>query len=470
MKKLLKAILTLAAATTAFGYLASCSGGGEDEVVIPFETAGAVGNVVTFNIHTDSTDTSNKITMKYRRSEAGAKEKIVLQDAVYKTQLNGGEVKTMTGDLIFSLNTYGSCFCFAEGESSSPEACEQNHYNASGAIINSDNCAEYQCELSYGQALKAGDVVKFQIVNAKYQIEEDATAEQSSIIPNVKVVLVDAAPAVNYYKEIFTYTKEAEGGTGYPKVIKDGTTLEAGQTVDHGILDASATFMDYNQVIVPSSKFVGFEAGDSLVVTYTCPEAQYHQLQFVFSVESLKIEKNVNTAGSIEVQFNDAQAADVVANGLTLQGHGFTATKIVINKGTGTYVPPVSAGLLSEAFDMNDWGAHATVASSKFTGTDVKVLKFTIDVGTVTSDYVLKLKDGDWAAYYKNGTVTGGTLDSAATGDNEGSINFTAPASGTPTIVTYTPTAEEWTTLTSKGLVMFGYGGKITKLELADVE
>ena len=73
-------------------------------------------------------------------------------------------------------------------------------------------------------------------------------------------------------------------------------------------------------------------------------------------------------------------------------------------------------------------------------------------------EYVnVKLQAGDWSqdnVFYK-GVVTGGSIS-----------NDVIELSTSTTSFTYTPTADEWEIIKSKGIVVYGYGIKITKINL----
>lgn len=115
-------------------------------------------------------------------------------------------------------------------------------------------------------------------------------------------------------------------------------------------------------------------------------------------------------------------------------------------------------GLLSEALDLSDsaWGVNTTINASAFSAaTDSTKLVFT-STSTTVNDYInVKLQAADWSTVFDQGDMTGGSV-------GEGVL---VPSSAQGTF-TYKPTAEEWSEIKSKGLVVYGYGIKITKIVL----
>ena len=116
--------------------------------------------------------------------------------------------------------------------------------------------------------------------------------------------------------------------------------------------------------------------------------------------------------------------------------------------------------IVSEPLDLTDWDVQKVLAASVFA--DAKAnsrLAFTYEPCSVAADYKnVKLQAGDWSKddVYYNGDISGDA--------NLGSgVLVPTAASGD---FAYYPTADEWTSIKAKGMVIYGFGVKITKVEL----
>ncbi|MBQ8013917.1 MAG: hypothetical protein IJ257_05935 [Treponema sp.] len=376
MKKLLKTMVAAYAALALFGTFVSCSNDGDDEsdpyavkpagtqegggktggnqtsgdTVTSFDENG-IGNIITFMINADSTGTSNKITLKYMRSAKSAKEKITLTGAEYLVQHNSGTIVKKTGDLVFSLNNYGSCFeeGFEEGKPVTDEMRKASGKYKDGSTELKDpatDACEYQCELSYAESLKTGDTVKFQLVKGGFTIEEGATATKDDIMPKIKAILIDADEKVGWYKEIFAYEKDfSKENGGYPKVVKSDAKIDDGVKADHGLLESDFNTMAWGTAVkIPAEKFANAAAGDKIILTYKMNEdgdAGYHMFQLwnlPVAEENTSFDeiKDLSTDGTYTHVLKAAEVADLKANGLAIQGNSVTITKVVFEKGDGT--------------------------------------------------------------------------------------------------------------------------------------
>lgn len=496
MKKLVRNIFAGLTALAMICSVTACKTDDDEETKsnpfvkpVVFETEGAVGNVVTFNVTTATTGTTNKITLKYRRSAAGAAEKIILQNAVYKLMLNNGKIEEKTGDLTFVLNKYGSCFDFAEGVASEPSKCPNGHYDANGKITDLANCAEYQCELSYSNKLAKGDVVKFQLISAK--IAGEGAAKQAEILPKVKVILIDADQAVNWYKEVFDYKKESEGGKGYPLVFKTGKTLEGGQAEDLGLLEAKFNTGAWSgMATIGADKLASVKMSDKLIITYEMNndgDAGYHMFQILNGADSedkLKEVSGLAEDGSYTFVINAANAEILKTKGVKFQGNGVTLTKVVLEEGDGTDPePPAGDGtvvLLNEV-KTGDWNnvLSGVDASAYANATDDTVIVMTVSKDTdrlvggtdAAPDYsecytlIQMLDFSAEGAKFSAGTVTNGTL-------NEGAKQIEGMFKNEDTNevfyeVTYKPTAEEWAKIKTTGLGIQAHGVMFKKIVLS---
>ena len=106
---------------------------------------------------------------------------------------------------------------------------------------------------------------------------------------------------------------------------------------------------------------------------------------------------------------------------------------------------------------LDNWEYKWEILSSYFNdATDEGYLTFTTSENSTSTEYSnLKLQAADWTDVFTAGTVTGATVD----GD------VLVPTSATGTII-YKPTADEWSVIKEKGLIVYGYGLTINKLVL----
>lgn len=106
---------------------------------------------------------------------------------------------------------------------------------------------------------------------------------------------------------------------------------------------------------------------------------------------------------------------------------------------------------------LDNWEYNWEILSSYFNdATDEGYLTFTTSENSTSTVYSnLKLQAADWTDVFTAGTVTG-----AIVGEN-----VLIPNSAAGTIV-YKPTADEWSVIKEKGLIVYGYGLTINKLVL----
>ncbi len=119
-----------------------------------------------------------------------------------------------------------------------------------------------------------------------------------------------------------------------------------------------------------------------------------------------------------------------------------------------------SDSVLFEGNYILDWeGEKKVFEASNFSNATAtsKFVFTTIPLETAPEYVNVKLQAGDWSqdnVFYK-GVVTGGSIS-----------NDVIELSTSTTSFTYTPTADEWEIIKSKGIVVYGYGIKITKIIL----
>lgn len=106
---------------------------------------------------------------------------------------------------------------------------------------------------------------------------------------------------------------------------------------------------------------------------------------------------------------------------------------------------------------LDNWEYNWEILSWYFNdATDESYLTFTTSENSTSSEYCnLKLQAADWTDVFTAGTVTG-----ASVGEN-----VLIPNSAAGTII-YKPTADEWSVIKEKGLIVYGYGLTINKLVL----
>lgn len=113
--------------------------------------------------------------------------------------------------------------------------------------------------------------------------------------------------------------------------------------------------------------------------------------------------------------------------------------------------------LLSESLDLTSWDINTSIAASNFSSASSgSKLTFTLEKCSDSSAnyYNIKLTT-DW-----NDSISAGTFTNAS--QNSGTIT----PSSIPGTFSYTPTDDEWSTIKSAGLIVYGYGVKITSIVL----
>lgn len=481
MKKIFRTIACSVAAVCMVSALASCSSGGSSddllaEPAVEFETKNAIGNVVTFKVTENSVtegDGTNKFVMSLRRSATGAAEKIIVQDATYNYQINGGKVISKSGDLSFALNDYGACFCFDDGEDSKPALCTGDHYDESGKIKNDADKAEYQVELGLTEDFKKGDTVKFQLVSGK--IAGEGAALKDDLLPKVKIGLIDGHKAVDWYKVLFEYTKEK----GFPKVFKEGADVEDGEDKDYGLLSAEFSTGGWaGNTKVAGTAFADVVAGDKIVVTYKIDNdeaATYHMFQIclgddaaVFYAEFPSLAEDGTVSYTIAAEDIDG----LKANGILIQGNYVVITKVTLGDASTNTDPASGENLLSGEKALT-WGESVvSIGAAKFNNaTDADTISITIS-GTNQ----IKLITPSWSNRFVNGTIVGGAIENKTNpkledGETEdtsyGRIDFDEGV----TTVEWTPTAEDWAVIKEEGLGIIGpETGKVTDVHFTSVQ
>ena len=113
--------------------------------------------------------------------------------------------------------------------------------------------------------------------------------------------------------------------------------------------------------------------------------------------------------------------------------------------------------LLSESLDLTTWDINTSIAASNFSSASSgSKLTFTLE------------KCSDSSATYYNIKLTTNWNDSISAGTftNASQDSGTITPSSVPGTFSYTPTDDEWSTIKSAGLIVYGYGVKITSIVL----
>lgn len=229
-KKISKGIALCAALTIiGWGGVTSCSNSSSDsdegDPTSPKEEPTSLDlseKTITFSVTENSTNAENTMLIfQYKRSEAGAKELVKIEDCGITVKLNDKEIETIS-TLEFALDEYGESFSA----------------NDKDPIKNVDNMKDYKAKVSLGTKVSNGDevVVHYDAGVCKlYGEGKDADAVKSLV-----VALIDTDEAVNYYKplvaddnnyqSLFEKKEETDGagqgnggGTGAGSGNGDGT-------------------------------------------------------------------------------------------------------------------------------------------------------------------------------------------------------------------------------------------------------
>lgn len=265
MKKLVRNLFAVIAATALVGSLASCA---DSDAEDPFATTstnansaggnggagngggdngnqGAQGagqakytnNEITFPVTEASTNAEKTVLLvKYDRTAAGKAELIKVTNAGLKVWKNGKHIKTID-TIEFALDDYGASFS-----------------GATGQISDENDMKEYKVKLSIGDTVAKGDIIKVKL-DEKAFIEAIGKDAANVNPESVVVALVDIDPSVNYYKELCENsdlykpfltkkeenTQQGGGGTGGQQQPTDGTGTGGQQPSGNGGNGGAAT-------------------------------------------------------------------------------------------------------------------------------------------------------------------------------------------------------------------------------------
>lgn len=342
MKKLVRNLFAVIAATALVGSLASCA---DSDAEDPFATTstnansaggnggagngggdngnqGAQGagqakytnNEITFPVTEASTNAEKTVLLvKYDRTAAGKAELIKVTNAGLKVWKNGKLIKTID-TIEFALDDYGASFS-----------------GATGQISDENDMKEYKVKLSIGDTVAVGDTIKVKL-DEKAFIEAIGKDAANVNPESVVVALVDIDPSVNYYKELCENsdlykpfltkkeenTQQGGGGTGGQQPSGNGgnggaatvvktlnLTVNHYENADHGIQyteDMSAIPVDAKNGDVWTLKIAGTAdaefrgdmqfvnanwagiTGESISKTFTTTAFSY-EIDFTFSAD-----------------------------------------------------------------------------------------------------------------------------------------------------------------------------------------
>lgn len=209
MKKIVRNLFAVIAATALVGSIVSCADSDAEDPFAPVSTnsnaaSGSGGettggdeqgagkakytnNEITFPVTEASTNAEDTVLLiKYDRSAAGADELIKVTNAGLKVWKNGTLIKTID-TIEFALDEYGSSF--------------SNGGKAPTPISDVNDMKEYKVKLSIGTTVAKDDTIKV-------KLDEKAVisligADAANVNPeNVVVALIDKAESAGYYKEL----------------------------------------------------------------------------------------------------------------------------------------------------------------------------------------------------------------------------------------------------------------------------
>lgn len=207
MKKIVRNLFAVIAATALVGSIVSCADSDAEDPFAPVSTnsnaasgsgdgkdggdeqgagkAKYTNNEITFPVTVASTNEEDTVLLiKYDRSAAGADELIKITKAGLKVWKNGTEIKTFD-TIEFALDEYGATFDDSDKD----------------PIKNDNNKKEYKVKLSIGTTVAKGDSIKVKL-DEKAFIEAVGTAAANVKPESVVVALIDKAESAGYYKEL----------------------------------------------------------------------------------------------------------------------------------------------------------------------------------------------------------------------------------------------------------------------------
>lgn len=416
MKKLVRNLFAVIAATALVGSFASCA---DSDAEDPFATIstnantgsgtaggnggagngggdngnqGAQGagqakytnNEITFPVTVASTnDEDTVLLIKYDRTAAGKNELIKVTNAGLKVWKNGALIKTID-TIEFALDEYGSSF--------------SNGGKAPTPISDVNDMKEYKVKLSIGTTVAKGDTIKVKL-DEKAFIEAIGKDAANVNPESVVVALVDIDPSVNYYKELCENsdlykpfltkkeenTQQGGGGTGGQQQPTDGTGTGGQQPSGNGGNDGAAT-------VTP--------------VTYSTARKAY----------TVKLTKDISDASSIGYVLQIDNEGTKDANGLKID---ISNLKLSVKVGNGAVEEKTFADFnlvpnqyATPAYGKTDNRKRLGLEGNLSHGTEitVQVLSATVSNSTKAPSIIFALQE-DSGSYGMLGTESGDSQD-----------------------------------------------------------
>lgn len=170
------------------------------------------------------------------------------------------------------------------------------------------------------------------------------------------------------------------------------------------------------------------------------------------------------TANGGPAWFTDSKAAELIAAAVEARG---TSDNGGSSSSDSELTPSTGTALINQSYDLNDssWGIKCEIACSKFTSaTNTSYIKVTYEKCSGTPDYAALKLTTHWDTEGTECSAAGTLSNNLSFASKDNAVNLSVPSSSTN--FTFTPTTESWKVLKEKGLILYGYGVKITAVEL----
>lgn len=366
MKKLVRNLFAVIAATALVGSFASCA---DSDAEDPFATTstnansaggnggagngggdngnqGAQGagqakytnNEITFPVTEASTNAEKTVLLvKYDRTAAGKAELIKVTNAGLKVWKNGKLIKTID-TIEFALDDYGASFS-----------------GATGQISDENDMKEYKVKLSIGDTVAVGDTIKVKL-DEKAFIEAIGKDAANVNPESVVVALVDIDPSVNYYKELCENsdlykpfltkkeenTQQGGGGTGGQQPT-DGTGTGGQQPSGNGGNGGQAAGAQPTPVTYTTAR-----KAYTLTTTKDLQKDDVG-LTFQYFVASGETPVSVGVSGlKVSVKIGDANAVVKTLDAFTIEHHSYDTnaaeSNVRVNLGLGEATETIASG------------------------------------------------------------------------------------------------------------------------------
>lgn len=232
----------------------------------------------------------------------------------------------------------------------------------------------------------------------------------------------------------------------------------------HGVVMGEGSCTDKNNL---SDRLAWFESYVSKAKAISCPLILWDNMQTV------ETSKDIGERHGYFDRKNLTWFFPTLVEKMIQVAGGTPGTNENNNNNDTDNEPPADTGdktsgteLIKTPCDMNDtkWGIQCKLEAEKFSSAGASsYIKITYEKCSGTPDYASLKLTTYWEA---DGTEhsADGILSNSLTFSNEKSISLGVPSSNTS--FTFNPTASSWTVIKEKGLILYGYGIKITSIEL----